>query len=332
MQPSTTTISPPGAAQGIPCLDISAFINGRDKAILAQRFDQALREVGFLVITGHGIPADLIEAVYQQGLAFFDLPLDDKKQATLEDRAINRGYIPMGSDSVAGTRGEAAPPDLCEALMYSQLCRENLGKLDPQSGNPWPTQPPGLRQALVAYDQALMSLTETLMHISALALGLEEDYFLPYMDPEGGVMRLVHYPDQKQEPVPGQLRYGAHSDYGGLTILRQDGAPGGLQVCLKSGEWVDVQPIADSFVINVGDLIACWTNDRWRSTLHRVVNPPRSTLGQSRRLSLVYFTGPHADAMIECLPTCQSPDNPARYQPVRAGAYIQAKINASMVC
>ncbi|MEN9252106.1 MAG: 2OG-Fe(II) oxygenase family protein [Thermostichales cyanobacterium BF4_bins_65] len=308
---------------GIPCLDISGFLDGSHPIEVARQFDLALREIGFLLILGHGISERLISAVYREAIAFFELPIGEKQQLMLADRSINRGYIPMGRDSVAGTRGQSAPPDLCEALMYYRLACE-------AGDHPWPRRPVGFRPALMAYNQALMDLTGTLMRISALALGLPEAYFTPYLDPCGGVIRLVHYPEQEQEPLPGQLRYGAHSDYGGLTLLWQDEAPGGLQVCLPSGEWVDVPPIPGSFVVNVGDLIACWTNDRWRSTLHRVVNPPRTALGRSRRLALVYFTGIRDEALIECLPTCHSPSHPPRYQPVRAGDYIQAKINASI--
>ncbi|MFQ3613143.1 MAG: 2OG-Fe(II) oxygenase family protein [Cyanobacteriota bacterium] len=323
------------SAQGIPCVDIAPFLNETDKAGVAREFGKALEEIGFVVITGHGIPETLSQEAYHQAMAFFDLPLEKKLEATLPDRMANRGYIPLGIDSVAATRSEQAPPDLCEALMFVSLVKENPGRsqggIDPDSGNPWPMDPSGLRASFLNFSQALLGLSQTLMRISALALNLPEDYFLPFLEPNGGVLRAVHYPDQLEEPLPGQLRYGAHSDYGGLTILLQDQAPGGLQVCLQSGEWVDVKPLPNSFVINVGDLIARWTNDRWRSTLHRVINPPRTLSGSTRRLSLVYFTGPRSDAWIECLPTCQSDINPPRYEAVRAGEYIRSKIEASVV-
>jgi isopenicillin N synthase-like dioxygenase len=321
--------------QGIPCVDIAPFLDATDKVGVAHEFGKALEEIGFVVITGHGIPESLSEAAYQQAITFFDLPLAEKLKATLPDRLSNRGYIPFGIDSVAATRNEEAPPDLCEALMFLSLVKENpdrrQGGIDPDSGNPWPMYPPKLRESFLAFSKALFDLSYTLMRISALALDLPEEYFISFMDPNGGVLRAVHYPDQPQEPLPGQLRYGAHSDYGGLTILLQDQAPGGLQVCLKSGEWVDVKPLQNSFVINVGDLIARWTNDRWRSTLHRVINPPRHLSGSTRRLSLVYFTGPRADAWIECLPSCHGESNPPRYEGVRAGEYILSKIEASVV-
>lgn len=130
-------------------------------------------------------------------------------------------------------------------------------------------------------------------------------------------------------PQAGQLRYGAHHDYGGLTILHQDDAPGGLQVCDKSGVWRDVPHRPGAFIINVGDLLSRWTNDRWRSTLHRVVNPPRDARGSTQRLSVVFFTGPDRASEIGVLPSCVSDANPAKYAPVNAGEYTRAKIAAS---
>lgn len=329
---------------GIPCLDIAPFREGTDPLGVAKAFGAALEQVGFVIITGHGIPEEIIQTAYDKVLAFYDLPLDQKMLVAIPDRVKNRGYLPIGIESVAATRGAEIPygdppgrteHDLCEALVFNDLFREDPQRpqagWDPDSGNLWPTYPAGLRAALLTYDAALLGLTATLMRISALALDLPETYFLPFMEGKGGVLRAVHYPEQEVEPRPGQLRYGAHSDYGGFTLLRQDGAPGGLQVYSKSAGWIDVQAVPNSFVINIGDLLARWTNDRWRSTLHRVVNPPREAFGASRRLSLVYFTAPRDDAWIECLPTCQDAGNPPRYPPVRAGEYIRSKLDISMI-
>ena len=176
----------------------------------------------------------------------------------------------------------------------------------------------------------MRALCLRLMRLSALALGLPEHHFdAAYADPSL-TLRFVNYPDQPVPPAAGQLRYGAHHDYGGLTILRQDDAPGGLQVCDADGRWRDAPIHPASFMINVGDLMSRWTNGRWRSTLHRVVNPPRAVTGSTRRLSLVAFTGPNEQTVVECLPTCRTPAQPARFEPVQAGAYVRAKIAASM--
>lgn len=321
----------------VPVIDIAPFLAGDPigRQQVVQAWASAFKEVGFATLVGHGIPAELIQQTYDQAMAFFELPLADKLAVALPDRVKNRGYIPINMESVAATRGNPAPPDLCEALVFYSLYQEDpqmpQAGLKAQTGNLWPSQPPHLKPTLLAYNAALMALLDTLMQISALALGLPENFFQPYIDQYQSVLRLVFYPEQADPPLPGQLRYGAHSDYGGFTILRQDNAPGGLQVCLKSGEWVDVLPMDNAFVINVGDLIARWTNDRWRSTLHRVVNPPPHSQGSARRLSLVCFTGPNPNAVIECLPTCQDATHPAKYGPVTAGDYIQSKIDVSML-
>lgn len=180
------------------------------------------------------------------------------------------------------------------------------------------------------YYDAIFELTQTIMRMSALALDLPEDFFRPFYVEPGLTLRFVSYPDQETRPRDGQLRYGAHHDYGGLTILRQDDAPGGLQIADADGTWHDATPVAGSFVINVGDLMSRWTNGRWRSTLHRVVNPPGDLAGSSRRLSLVAFTSPNENTEITCLPTCTDADRPVQFPPVRAGEYVMAKLTASM--
>jgi isopenicillin N synthase-like dioxygenase len=144
-------------------------------------------------------------------------------------------------------------------------------------------------------------------------------------------MRMVHYPHQDAPPPPGALRAGAHTDYGTLTILRQDDAPGGLEVQDAAGRWVPVPFQPGSFVVNIGDLMARWTNDRWRSTLHRVVNPPPEPGRSNRRTSLPFFHNANWDARIECLPTCLAAGEAPRHAPVLAGAHLMAKFRSTVM-
>lgn len=140
------------------------------------------------------------------------------------------------------------------------------------------------------------------------------------------ILRAIDYPAQDSAPSPGQLRCGAHTDFGSHTLLMVDDAPGGLQVRDLSGRWVDVSPPPGSFVVNIGDLLMTWTNDRWLSNLHRVVNPPAGAAGAARRQSVAFFVQPNYDAVIECIESCRAPGEAARHEPVVAWRYRHAKL------
>jgi len=312
-------------------VDIEPFIHGDASARrrVGQAFARALETAGSAVIVGHGVPESLARDTYDAAKAFFAMPVGDKLAYTPPEKTKGRGYLPVGIESVAKTLSGETPPDLCEALVFSAPHREG-GAATVARPNIWPEQPSRLRPLVEAWCGAIVGLTDQLWRLSAVALDLPEDYFRPWLADPALVLRFVHYPDQLDPPKPGQLRYGAHHDYGGLTILRQDAAPGGLEIRDRDGIWKEAGVVPDSFVINVGDLLARWTNDRWRSTLHRVSNPDRSLTGSAARLSMVAFTGPNEASEIACLPTCSGPGNPPRYEPVKAGDYVRAKLAASM--
>lgn len=308
-------------------VDISPFIAGEaaSKAGVARAFGNALETTGFAVIVGHGVPSETAEATYSALREFFDMPFEEKVQFTPPEQTKARGYLPIGIESVAKTLTGETPPDLCEALVFSAPHRP-----DSAERLIWPDRPPQLAGLVREWTAHMTKLTEELTRLSALALDLPEHFFDDtYADP-AITLRFVNYPDQPDPPAPGQLRYGEHHDYGALTILRQDSAPGGLQIRDEDGVWREAGVVPDSFVINVGDLLARWTNNRWRSTLHRVTNPPRDLTGSTARLSMVAFTGPNEHAEVACLPSCQSEDNPAQFEPVICGEYIMSKLKSSM--
>jgi isopenicillin N synthase-like dioxygenase len=309
-------------------IDISPFLHGgnSERRRVAQAFGEAFEMVGFTAITGHGIDPNLIEATYSAMREFFAQPLDEKLKSTPPEKAKSRGYLPVGIESVAATLSEETPPDLCEALVFYGLSRLH------SSAKPiiWPEYPASLRNLVPRYHDALKGLGHQLVRLASLSLDLPETYLDEFFEDPAIVHRYVNYPDQHQPPAPGQLRYGAHHDYGGLTILRQDGAPGGLEACDIEGLWHPVPPSPDGFVINIGDLMSRWTNGRWRSTLHRVVNPGREVSGTTQRLSMVTFFSPNEQSEIACLPSCATPDKPAQWPPVKAGDYIRGKIMKSM--
>lgn len=310
-------------------IDIDPFIHGdgEDRAKVARGLAEAFEGTGFAVIVGHGIPESLVQDTYDALLEFFSLPMGEKESYMPPEKAKGRGYLPIGIESVAKTLTGETPPDLCEALVFGALHRELKGIVG--KPNIWPDRPASLKPLISVYCDRMVALTGRLARMSALALDLQEDYFDPFFADPALTLRFVNYPDQIEPPKPGQLRYGEHHDYGALTILRQDTAPGGLEIW-QDGEWLDARRVPESFVINVGDLMSRWTNDRWHSTLHRVSNPSRELTGSTQRLSLVAFAGPNEKKEVVCLPTCCDADHPARYEPVIAGEYIRDKIAASM--
>jgi isopenicillin N synthase-like dioxygenase len=236
----------------------------------------------------------------------------------------NRGYIPHGDERLARLHGNETPADLKEMFAIGPYDLPD----DPYftgpaaypsfAANLWPARPASLRPALEAYWRGVEGLARTLCCVFALALDLPPKYFADKTDRHISQLRLMHYPPPLRAPLPGQLRAGAHSDLGMMTLIYSDNDIGGLEVMDRAGHWVAAPPSGDAFTVNLGDLMARWTNDRWRSTLHRVVNPAASDQGRSRRLSLGMFFIPNYDAEIAPLPNS---NGDIRYPPTTVAAY-----------
>ncbi len=329
----------------VPTIDISPFLapatpgNAAARAEVARQWSDAFTTIGFASVVGHGIDLTMLRAVQQAGLAFFDLPLEEKQRSSFPGAKQSQGYYQVGVETVnkafAAKNGSTAPPDLVETLTLAFVDWEASGtRSDFERSifrpNLWPEQPAGLSDLLHNYYGRVFHIARVLMDISAQALDLPADFFAPTYERMATSLRLAHYPEQLQEPEPGQLRYGAHTDYMGYTILLQDDAPGGLQVLDADGSWIDAPPQTGAFTVNCGDLLSRWTNGVWKSNIHRVVNPPRSLTGSSRRLSVVMFTGPDYEAEIRCIPTCQSDERPARFGPIQCWDHFQNKVRASL--
>ena len=237
----------------------------------------------------------------------------------------------MSAESLSRSLGVNGEGDLNESFMIG----DPKPKSDPyylkdEAGshflpNIWPERPKEFRQIWTEYFEAVSDLATTLMRVFALALDLPEDYFDDKIDRHTGRLRVRYYPPIGENTARSQMRAGAHTDYGSLTILKPEAGRGGLQVCTKDGQWVNVPDVPGAFVINIGDLMARWTNDRWVSTLHRVVVPEDRADQSKRRQSMVFFHNPNYDATVSCIPTCCSPDNPSKYSPVSAGDYLFGK-------
>jgi isopenicillin N synthase-like dioxygenase len=317
----------------VPILDIAPYWGGTAarKREMAQQVDEACRDIGFLIIAGHGVSPDLIAAVDEVSREFFDLPLEEKMRVARPAPDVTRGYIPMEGESVARSRGEYAPGDLNESMMIGPVDSADTAYYHgPAAGkhfapNLWPERPAALRTIYTTYYRVMADLARTLMRLFALALDQPETFFDDKIDKHISRLRVRNYPAPLEPPKPGQLRAGAHSDYGSLTILKTEDKPGGLQVYNKAGEWVDVPIVPGCFIVNLGDLMARWTNDAWVSTLHRVVNPPMAAANLSRRQSLVFFHNPNYDAVIACIPSCQSPTNPPKYPVTTSGEHLRSQ-------
>jgi isopenicillin N synthase-like dioxygenase len=295
----------------IPVIDISG-----ERAGVVEEVGRACREIGFLTVTGHGVPEELVARTAATGRAFFDLPESAKLRLAEGEPAPGLpAYRPLRSERLAASLGRSTPGDLKESLDWGPAV----------PGHGWPEQPPGLRPAFEEYFAAVAGLGERLRRLFALALGLPEDWFEASFRGHSSSMRVINYPDPEGALEPGQLRAGAHTDYGCMTILRTEDAPGGLQVQTRDGEWLDVHAVPGSFVVNLGDMMARWTNDRWAATLHRVAVPPTEAALGSRRQTIVFFHDPRADAVIECIPGCADAEHPPRYQPVTALEHVRAK-------
>lgn len=288
----------------LPIIDLSDLLSG-DPADVARAIGKACRETGFFYISNHGIDPSLQQAVFTEARRFFALPEQDKRALDKAHSRANRGYEALR----AQTLEPGAPADLKEGFYIgveqaADDLRFNHGP------NQWPALP-GFRPVMEAYRDALDALASRLMGAIALSLGLPQDYFAGFCQDSMSTLRLLHYPPQPANPLPGEKGCGAHTDFGGLTLLLQDENPG-LQVFDHgAGQWLRADPIPGTCVVNLGDMIARWTNDRYRSTLHRVVN-----LSGAERYSVPFFFSGNPDHLVECLPTCLAPGETPSYAPV----------------
>ena len=317
----------------IPVIDIHPFLFGaaEDQRRVARAVDDACRSVGFLLVVGHGVPAELIDRAHAAARAFFDLDLEHKARYEPPPGGFI-GYRGLASESLSYSRElDLSPPDLKEAWTVTREPRGDEPYFTSPQGrmyfpdNKWPLEVPELRAAWLALYQAMDGVAAQLMRIFALALDLPPAFFDDKIDKNISCLRALNYPEQPEAPLPGQLRAGAHTDYGSITLLTMDGAPGGLEVFIN-GTWHPVSAPPGALVTNIGDLMAQWTNDMWLSTLHRVVNPPPAATGSTRRQSLVFFHQPNYDAEVTPLPKYSGPERPPRYPTTTSGEHLFKKM------
>lgn len=316
----------------VPIVDLAPFLTGTDadRRRVAQLVDKTNREIGFLVVTGHGFDLDLLARWFEVSRRFFEQPASVKAQSMPSAEGSHQGYHRLAASGLAAKEGEEAPPDLREFFMIGRSDTQDAFFNEPAArrfymSNKWPETPADFQTIGTQYYAAVETLARQLMSLFALALDLGANHFDRYIDRHFGIVSSIYYPAQREAPLPGQLRAGAHTDYGSLTILAPTDAPGGLQVRTISGQWVDVPYVPGAFVINIGDMMQRWTNDRWLSNMHRVANPPAAATPPKARQSIAFFLHPNYDATIECLPTCRDPDHPAKHEAILAGEYMMEK-------
>lgn len=321
------------SGMGVPVIDLSGCREDfARRRLVGRSIDTAFRESGFMVIVGHGVSPELVSRMYATTAEFF-LQSEDEKLKYLSPLggSTRRGF--SRANYSAASRGEKTPPDLCEFFAMNRLGEPGIARREVlrsqfdqlAAPNPWPKSPSTFHNVWMEYFAAMETLSQLLMQLFALGLDLNEHFFDRFIDDHYTYMIANFYPPQVEPPAPGQLRRGAHSDWGTLTILYQDENPTGLEVVNRSGQWTPVAPIKDSFVVNIGDLMGVWTNDRWVSTIHRVVNPSRERAADYR-ISIPFFHQPNFDALIECLPSCTTTDNPPRHPSVTSGEWVELMI------
>jgi isopenicillin N synthase-like dioxygenase len=321
------TISPPenlGNFESVPVIDFAGMLRGdaRSKAKVAEALREACTTVGFFYIVNHGIPQVLVAEMFAQGRRFFREPLEDKMLLHVKKSPHLLGYIGMLDEnanpavSKGGDYHEAfdfVPPDL--------RVDDNLMPGDYRNvGNLWPPNLPGFQNVMMDYSVAVKRLSRRMFGAFALALDLPENYFLEMTHTAMTLIRLLNYPSQPGPLDESRLGTGAHTDHECFTILAQDDVQA-LQVRNRRGDWIDAPPVPGSFVVNIGDQMARWTNGLFSSTMHRVAN-----LSGRARQSIPCFVGANADAVVQALPSCVSADNPAKYPPVVAGEYVSTLI------
>ncbi len=322
----------------VPVVDISAYVDPDGspdaRAAAAAAFDAAASTVGFVQVVGHGVPTAVTDAFAVALDSFFLLPLEQKLGYRTPPE-INRGYAPPKTESLSLSLGLAPSNrmhDFFEAFNIG-AAHTDFPTLDlPPADYPenvWPAEAPAFQAAVSAYFDEAGRVARCLTTMFADALGLPVGFFERFTDHSLDVLRMNNYALPPGEvTLDGDLTgMSEHTDYGIVTVLWADQVRG-LQVLGRDGSWNDVSPADGALLINLGDLMARWTNERWMSTLHRV-KPPIVDGKIERRRSAAYFHDGNIDALIETLPTCREPDGSAAYPPITVGDHIRAKLAGS---
>jgi isopenicillin N synthase-like dioxygenase len=299
----------------IPVIDFAPFCDGSGAQQVADAIREASESIGFFYLKNHGLPQSTLDAAFAAAKQFFDLPVEKKLEIRINK--FHRGYVPL--DGVR-YREEYAPNHNESVFVGLPLADDDPAMTAPGSmhgPNQWPSAMPGLRPVMEQYHREVSTLGQVLLRACARALELEERFFAQFYKKPATFVRLIRYPPQAAPRPENKFGAGPHSDYGCITILAQDDA-GGLQVQGRDGTWMEAKSLPGTLVVNIGDMLMRWTNDRWVSTVHRVINA-----SGKYRYSIAAFIDPDHDTLVKCLDSCQGPGNPAKYEPITQGEYLK---------
>jgi len=308
--------SPPTHATRLPIVDLEESLTGgaAGRRAVAAQIRAAVCDTGFLYVARHGVDPDLVTRTFAEARRFLALPLERKERT--KRRPDRRGYEGLeGQATGVYMRPEGVPivGDLKESFNFGR----DRGPVTPKfAENQWPDDLPGFRETLEEYYTAVDGLAQHLVRLLALSLELPEDFFAEAFRYPSATCRLLKYPPQGPDAKPYQMGAAAHTDLGAVTILAQDEHEA-LELQNRNGAWIRATPVPGTFVVNIADMFMHWTNDLYRSSVHRVMNNTSNT----DRYSIVFFFSPSYHTRVEPLPQCVSADRPAQYEPVVYGEY-----------
>ena len=305
----------------IPVVDLSDFLSGDGsrKQQFVEQLGKAYEEVGFVAVKNHGIPDDLIADLYKYVQQFFSLPPEVKSSYERKELAGQRGYTSFGREHAKGFDA----PDLKEFFQYGQTVEDNDPVKKEYPDNITVTEVPQFTPTLYKAYRNFEKSGKALLQAIALYLGLDENYFDEWVHNGNSILRAIHYPPITSEPKSA-IRAEQHEDINLITLLVGASADG-LQILTKQNEWVGVTSLPEQIVVNVGDMLQRLTNNKLRSTTHRVVNPPRELWGTSR-YSIPFFLHPKSEMNLACLEGCVNEEAPKAYEDATAGEYLDERL------
>jgi len=304
----------------IPTVDLAEFLSAdiEKKKQFVQSLGKAYETVGFVAVKNHGIPDELISDLYKNTQEFFSLPLEQKRKYEIKGLAGQRGYTSFGTEHAKGSD----EPDLKEFFQYGQMPSKDF-KEEVYPDNIQVDEVINFNQTFELAYQSFERSGIALLQAIALYLGLEETYFDDFVHNGNSILRAIHYPPITHEPKSA-IRAEQHEDINLITLLVGASADG-LEILSKSGEWVPVTSLPEQIVVNVGDMLQRFTNNKLCSTTHRVVNPKRE-LWHTSRFSIPFFLHPKASMSLKCLDVCIDHNNPKVYEDCTAGEYLDERL------